>query len=476
MARQVVYRLSDYYKPLPKQREFHETSAKYKCYMGGFGSGKTYALVMEALMLSMEFENNYGLIGRFTYRELWDTTMRDFFEVCPDFLIRDYKKTEHKLTLINGSVIIFRHLEEPDKLKSLNLGWFGIDEMTEVPEDVFDMLRSRLRKTNVGRRIGFGSTNPEGTDWVWRRFFKTHKNNPNYHIVVAPTTENIHLPDDYVDDLTEGMPDYWVKRYIHGDPTAFAGQIIRHYDDKVHAIEPFEVPADWARKVVLDHGTNNPTAVEWFATNPEGFHFIYKEHYRAQQTIEWHAEQIIKINESDNVDEWLADPAIFNKTLQDPKRGIHSVAERYSEFNIHFSPGDNDVKAGIQALVDAFKIHEKLINPVTGKPGSPRIFIFKSCEYARFEIPQYRWKDFRVRGRPKNLPEEPEKSNDHTVDDIRYFLMSKPKARIYKTKSRWGKGLTNEERIWQNLERKAKEHARMQKAIRQGYIYGQQRY
>lgn len=456
-------RLSNYYQPLPRQAIFHESDAKYKCYMGGVGSGKTTALVMEALILSLEYPGNYGLIGRYTYPELRDTTMYEFFNVLnqlPDSLVKEWRKTENKLTLANDSVIIFRHLEEPDKLKSLNLGFFAIDEMTEVPEDVWDMLKTRLRKREVGRHVGFGTTNPEGHDWVWETFCKRYKDNPKYLFVQAPTTENPYLPTDYVDDLVVGMPQYWIDRFIKGSPTAFAGQILNEWNEDIHVIEPFEVPETWSRAVVLDHGTNNPTAVLWFAVDPEANVIVYKEHYKAGEVIERHAEKIFELNGSDNVDLWLADPAIFNLTLQDPKRGLHSVADRYAEYGIHFAPGDNDVKDGIQVLLKYFKIYPDRVNPFTQKLGSPRIFITRNCEWTIHEVPQYRWKGQRVRGRGKNKPEEPEKDKDHTVDDIRYFLMSHPQPSKARMTNKYKDFLSREERIWNRLERISKAHAK----------------
>jgi PBSX family phage terminase large subunit len=426
----VEFRLSEHYNPLPKQREYHESPAKYKCYMGGVGSGKTTALVWEALLNSIEFEDNYGLVGRFTYPELRDTTMFEFFQILPDELVLEFKKTEHKLVLKNGSTIIFRHLEDPDKIKSLNLGFFAVDEMTEIPENVFLMLQSRLRRNNVPRRTGFGSTNPEGQDWVYNKFLVQHADDPRYLLVRAPTTENPYLPDDYVDDLISSFPETWQRRYIYGDPTAFSGQIVTTWNPRVHIIKPFDIPESWTRLVGLDHGTNNPTAVLWAAVHPEGFIIIYREHYVAGQIVEWHVRKIHELNGADNITWWYADPSIFNKTLQDPKRGLYSEADIYAEHGIHFMPGDNDVKSGLDLLISSFNVDERLINPFTGKQGSPRVFIFADCTNTIREIPQYRWKEQRVRGRYRNQPEEPEKANDHTVDVVRYLLMSKPRPLV----------------------------------------------
>jgi phage terminase large subunit len=433
--------------------------------MGGVGSGKTTALVWEVILLSMEYPGNYGLVGRYTYPELRDTTMYEFFNICPDELIEDRIKTEHKVIFKNGSTIIFRHLEEVDKLKSLNLGFFAIDEMTECPENVFLMLQSRLRKKEVGRRVGFGSTNPEGQDWVWHKWCKQHRGDPDYLFIQAASTENRFLPDDYVEDLRKSFPEHWIKRYIEGDPSAFAGQIITAWDESVHVIEPFEIPEDWTRGVSLDHGTNNPTAVGWWAVHPEGFKICYKEHYEEGQTVDHHAKRIFEINGSDNINAWIADPAIFNKTLQDPKRGLYSIAESYADYGIHFIQGDNDVKAGINLLIESFNVWDNLINPFTDKKGSPKVFLFKNCEHGIYEIPQYRWKEYKIKGKYREKPEAPEKANDHFVDQMRYYLMSQPQpARL--TKDKFKPFKDRQERVWDTLEKLSKRNKERDRSLR----------
>lgn len=458
-AKVVTFKLSNYYQPLPLQKRLHESPAKFKCYMGGFGSGKTMWLCWNALLLSLEYPGNYGLLGRFTYPELRDTTMHDFFEICPEILIKEYKKTEHKLTLVNDSVILFRHLEDPDKIKSLNLGWYGIDELTEVPHDVWLMLQSRLRLAHVARREGFGSTNPEGHDWVYNLFKVKHKDSDNYLMINAPTRENVHLPSDYEADLREAYDDIWIKRYLEGDPSAFEGQILGEWNPKFNVLAPFEPPADWTRICVLDHGTNNPTAVLWIAIHPENFWVVYREHYHTGQVVEWHAKQIFELNGSDNITYWVADPAIFNKTQQDPKRGLYSVADIYADHGIFWGQGDNDVKAGIALMKDYVRVWKNLINPFTNVAGSPKLFITRNCENTLREIPQWRWKKLRIKGQYRNHPEEPEKANDHTVDCLRYALMTR--ATYVRKKSKTMKPFgSHADRMWDALNYKTKVHKR----------------
>ena len=148
-------------EPTPKQIEFITSTAKFSCFSGGFGSGKTVAGCLRALLLS-SFPGSFGLIGRLTYPELRDTTRKTFFEICPPEYYDEahggqWKPSENYLRLVNGSEIIFRHLDNVSEkeLLSLNLGWFFIDQAEEVGGNVFQILQSRLRLNTVSNRYGF---------------------------------------------------------------------------------------------------------------------------------------------------------------------------------------------------------------------------------------------------------------------------------------------------------------------------------
>src|SRR5690349_20252456 len=93
------------YKPLPKQVEFHSSSAKYRFFGGGWGNGKTSAGCAEAFTLAIEYPGSVGLICRKTRPELKATTQHQFFNGgggnpetdwtgCPQEVIRSFNKTE----------------------------------------------------------------------------------------------------------------------------------------------------------------------------------------------------------------------------------------------------------------------------------------------------------------------------------------------------------------------------------------------
>ena len=206
------------YLPLPMQRKFHESKARFRGYIGGFGSGKTLCGCMEAIILSLEYPGNLGVIARKTYPELRDTTMRTFFDVCPPEIITSFNKAEHHLKFVNGSEILFRSLDDPEKIK-MELGFAYIDEASEVDHESFLMFTGRIRKPNVARRCVFITSNPTTTEhWIYRSFVKHDilEDFSDYELIQASTLENVHLPKDYIDNLLANYPPAWIDRYVKG--------------------------------------------------------------------------------------------------------------------------------------------------------------------------------------------------------------------------------------------------------------------
>ena len=431
------------YNPYPKQRMFHDSRAKFRTYSGGVGSGKTLAGIYEALKQSLTFPNNLGLVGRLTYPELDDTTWKELLNfpcIVDDQEVRfidsplviNYNKQKHEITLYNRSIILGRALDDSfDKLaKGLNLGWLYVDELTEVPEEIWDgITRLRLRrrvpcfkcgkypppgkvicnncKIYTIRHTAFGTTNPEGHDWVWKKFIMN--NDGNYFIVQASSEENPALSEEYLNELRR-MPDEWKKRYLYGSFDTFEGLVYKEYQDKEpFVIEPFKIPEHWYRFVGIDHGYRNPTAILYGAVNDEGLIFIYDELYMSGKLVSELAE-LMKMKEKENKPKlYLIDPSTRNRNGQ---TGL-SVIDEFASKGIYCEPANNDVRAGINHVQECFN----LVN------GKPRLKIFKNCVNLRTELQTYRWKDIKT-GAMQDAPEKPLKKNDHAVDALRYMVIN----------------------------------------------------
>lgn len=421
------------YKPLPKQREFHGLSAKYRLFTGGWGNGKTSAGCVEAFSLALEYPGSVGLICRKTRPELKATTLHQFFNGgggdpnsdwtgCPQEVIRSFNKTEQKLTLINGSIIHFWPLDEPEKLSNLNLGWFLIDQCEEVSEEMFLMLRGRLRQQNAPR-MGLLLANPNGHDWVWKRF--VYLQYPNHKFIHAKTTDNPTLPADYIETLMS-MPEAWVKRFVEGSFDVFSGQIWPEFDEDVHTLPPFAIP-EWFETVEgIDHGRRNPTAVLWVTFDEKGNCFVVDEHYEAGKLVSHHAEKIHEKRASGwGTPRYTVIDA--SAAQQDPNTG-RSVIDEYWDKGIITIPSDRHPFARINRVAEWLRLDPEHPHPLTGETreeGWPRLYIFKNCVNLIEHVRQYQWKK-QPPTQEEDAKEQPLKKDDHDVDALGYVLMTRP--------------------------------------------------
>lgn len=417
--------------PSPKQTDFILSDKRFTCYSGGFGNGKTTAGCLKGLLLS-SMPGNFGLIGRLTYPELRDTTRKSFFELCPPEYYEpanggEWKRSENYLKLVNGSEIIFRHMDDisEKELLSLNLGWFYIDQAEEVGEKVFMILQSRLRLNRVPNRFGFVTCNPEPGNWIYQKFKKPKDENrlqPDYDIIEAPSYENPHLPAEYVQTLRDAYPEEMQKRYIEGLWDFFEGQIYAEFDRRIHVTPPFKIPVGWERLVGIDHGMMNPTAALWAAIDYDGNVYIYDEYYQPGIVSE-HAKTILEKSYGQEISYWLIDPSTQAKTRE--KEGMPwSILEEYEDQGIFAVPANNEKLGGINRVREFLRIDLKRKNPKTGTFGAPKLYIFANCVNLIDELPQYQWK--RMRGlSARNAPEVPRDFNDHACDALRYIIMSR---------------------------------------------------
>jgi hypothetical protein len=175
--------------------------ARFKGFSGPIGSGKSQALCQEAIRLSYVNQGRMGLIGSPTYPMLRDSTQAAMLEILEASGL-PYEMNKAQNTILMGdtpSRIIFRALEDFERLRGPNLAWFGVDEMTYTKEEAWLRLEGRLRDPKAKQLCGFGVWTPKGYDWVYKKF--VHNPAEGYECVQAKPGENRHLlgavPDFY---------------------------------------------------------------------------------------------------------------------------------------------------------------------------------------------------------------------------------------------------------------------------------------
>lgn len=230
-------------EPLPNQYAFHVAYQKYRCYAGGYGSGKTWCGCWECWSLLQQYPGTVGVVIRDTYRELKDSTASTFFKMlaliteqltgtygdeanprtCP--MVKKYRETNNELVIRTSdprldSLIKFRSADRPEKFKSLEVGFFWFDEGSMLKEEVFLFLVGRLRHPRQGDQTkGFITTNPcNERHWIAKRFLKGNGADPSkFFYNTSSTLDNPYLPEGYADDLRALYSPDLVKRYINGE-------------------------------------------------------------------------------------------------------------------------------------------------------------------------------------------------------------------------------------------------------------------
>lgn len=214
------------YEATARQAVFHAAPEMFKLYGGAMGGGKTYALCAEGIALSCDYPGNRGYICRHELKSFKRTTLL----ILEDMLERaglaiTHHQTDNYFLLRGGSEIFYGGLGDDktaiDKLKSMELGWFAIDEASETSEKFFFMLVSRLRLKRPGiRYFGLLASNPD-PGWLKYRFIDQKRS--DYIFVPALPKDNPHLAPGYIQRLVDNFPPDWQARFINGDWGAFEG-------------------------------------------------------------------------------------------------------------------------------------------------------------------------------------------------------------------------------------------------------------
>lgn len=232
---------------LPAQQEFlnipHNNTLDVAIYQGGYGSGKTWCGSLLGILLAMKYPGCRGLVGAKEYELVRKTTLVSYLEHLGKMGFKygvdySYNKVDKIIKFSNGSEILFSALDDPEKFKSLNLHWAEIEEASQVSDSTFKQLIGRLRNTFIGKdwkdfryRL-FGHTNPQpDKGWIWRRFVEEAKE--NYRLVIAPTTNNIFLPEHYVESMKESFDEEYYRINVLGEFGDYAsGLVVKGFNEK----------------------------------------------------------------------------------------------------------------------------------------------------------------------------------------------------------------------------------------------------
>lgn len=248
--------LTDFYTPLPKQELFHQSMCPYRLHVGGYGSGKTLNLLMEAIITCLMVPASNSLILRTTSPDLQKTVINKFLnpKFVPKWVYDSYNKNEKIVYFKNGSQLHFGYCQRDEQVSqylSTEYVFIGLEEAGEFSFRVWEALSGRARASidivDVGGNpvqtsLGL-TTNPYGPGWAWiKKLFKDKKPfvpgtryNPNdYFLIHSTVYDNPYIcTPEYVAKL-EAMSPAMKKKALQGDMNDISGQYYPQFNDGVH--------------------------------------------------------------------------------------------------------------------------------------------------------------------------------------------------------------------------------------------------
>ena len=216
------------------QVEFIHHNAPFPAFVGGFGSGKTHALILR--LLTKVFGDGRDLAYYMpTYGLVRDICYPRFEEILGGTGVPfRINRSEHAI-YVNNKRIIFRTLDNPDRIIGYEVSDSCVDELDTLPMDkakrAWEQIIARnrqIKKTGVNS-VAVGTT-PEGFRFVYEKWQKNPS--PSYALIKCPTQANIkYLPDGYIDTLKETYSSNLLAAYLEGEfVNLTSGSVYSSYD------------------------------------------------------------------------------------------------------------------------------------------------------------------------------------------------------------------------------------------------------
>ncbi len=299
-------------------------STKFQFLVGGYGSSKSYHVALKIILKLLE-EKRTALIVREVYDTHRDSTFSLLEELVIDLGLEDHVKcmtSPMQIRFPNGSKIIFKGMDKPAKLKSINnISVIWIEECSEVKYAGFKELLGRLRHPTLKLHMIL-STNPVGEDnWSFKHFFRDDinkrlilddaelyekrtivTNDTYYHHSTAK--DNLFLPESYIaqlDELKEYDPDlYRIARKgrfgVNGIKVLPQFTVAPH-EEVMEAIALINKPL---MRAGMDFGfVDSYNALLRLAVDHEKkILYIYWEYYKNQMTDDQTAEELKEFAET----------------------------------------------------------------------------------------------------------------------------------------------------------------------------------
>jgi len=393
---------------------------------GPYQTGKTIGALNKLHALCAKYPGARALMVRRTYSSLKHTAVVSYENKVLPYPPHHPKcgvvpiggNSPERYVYPNRSTITLGGLDNPAKFLSGEYDYIYVNQLEELPLDSYELLTGRAtgRAGNVPYPQVMSDCNPDKpTHWILqrerlKRFKSKHEDNPTLYDPDTGAQTALGATTMTALDALTGVR---LKRGRHGLWVGVEGMVYEDFDNTVHLIDRFDIPASWRRICSIDFGYTNPYTAQYWAIDEDGRMYLYRELYKTQTTVRDHATQMKALLQKDErISAYIADhDAEDRATLR--QNGIETIA------------ADKRIKVGIEAVQFRLK---------TQGDGKARLFVLRDSLVERDaalalrfkptsvvdEFPAYAWQPTNDSRAAK---EEPIDVDNHGLDALRYAAM-----------------------------------------------------
>lgn len=384
------------YQPHVPQMDFHLSDARFRMAIAGTRGGKSRAAGEEAVLYLLAGATRIWIIGQ-TYaltekefRYVWQRmTSPEIIELFGEIPLE-----KGVYNVDQGNMYLRTTWGAEVQCISLDKGGGGaLGEEVDLiilsegaviknPSELYHRyLRGRLA-TRLGDLIipttPAGKTNKhDEAGWLFSMYENGYDvDEPDYYTREWASWENPYFPEDPY-ELRRSM-DYRLFQETYGGKfMVFSGAVL-NFDEKVHVIEPFDIPPHWRAYEAIDPGFSGRFVWLRSVISPSGVLYIVDEYSDSEMVYEVRADEIKRHRaEAYHVHPSLWD--VFTKKHDHITRTYidSEDSQAQAEFEMQYGiPNEPTTKDAKSVLVSINRVNERLR---FSQRYPPRLFVTSNC-------------------------------------------------------------------------------------------------
>ncbi len=295
--------------------------------------------------------NSVGWVSGPTEKILHDATMPTLLKLIPREWCSNWDAEHQELTLINGAMVMFRSLHDPDRAHcGVGVHWAWFDEAAFIDESAWHYFEPAL--TDYGG-VAFFTSSVDGFDWTYkaieRKALVDHQ--PGYWAAKWRTIDNpymMSLRSEEIADAKATMPPQIFRQEFEGERENFTGSVYAEFlddtwladDNAVREYIPEWPQLDPSRRVItgLDSGADHPFGAVAIVACEKGMVAV-KEYLERQRAFSAHLAVIMTQFPSGPNVMWAAN------------RNEAQLRLEFAAQGLLVAPAENDQMAGIQRVL-----------------------------------------------------------------------------------------------------------------------------